>query len=63
MRTVVDFYLNGLVANGWRITEDGAGLANQITFRASKGKRTFAAYAEKQTDGQTKLTAGLNQGF
>ncbi len=63
MHTVVKFYLKNLVANGWKITEDGAGLANQITFRATKGVRTVGAYVQKITDGKTKLTMGVNEGI
>ena len=63
VQSAVNFYLNNLKVNGWKITESGAGLANQITFRASKGTRSFGGYAEKMQDGKTKLTMGLNQGF
>lgn len=63
VQSVVNFYLNNLKVNGWKITQSGAGLANQITFRASKGARSFGGYAERIQDGKTKLTMGLNQGF
>lgn len=63
VRTVVNFYLNNLVKNGWKITEDGAGLANQITFRATKGTRTVGGYAEKMATSGTKLTMGVNEGI
>ncbi len=63
VQSVVNFYLNNLKVNGWKITQSGAGLANQITFRASKGTRSFGGYAEKMQDGKTKLTMGLNEGF
>ncbi len=63
VRTVVNFYLNNLVKNGWTITEDGAGLANQITFRSSKNGRTFSGYAERMQTGGTKITMGVNEGM
>jgi len=63
VKTVVNFYLNGLVANGWTITEDGAGTGNMVTFRATKAKRSVGGYVLKETDGKTEATIGVNIGL
>jgi type II secretory pathway pseudopilin PulG len=63
VKTVVNFYLNGLVANGWKITEDGAGTGNMTTFRASKAKRSVGGYAVRDANGKTTVTIGVNIGL
>lgn len=63
VRTVVNFYINGLQANGWKITENGNGLANQITVRATKNKRGAGVYVERTADGKTTVTVGVNIGI
>ncbi len=60
--TVVQFYLSGLQANGWTITKSGAGLANQVTFRATKAKRTVGGYVDR-VNNKTTVTIGVNLGF
>jgi uncharacterized alkaline shock family protein YloU len=55
--------LSGLKANGWKITEDGAGLANQITIRATKNRRGAGVYVERTADGKTNVTVGVNIGI
>ena len=62
VKTVVNFYLKGLVANGWKITEDGSGTANMTTFRASKGKRSVGGYAVYE-NGKTEVSLGVNVGM
>lgn len=63
VKTVVSFYLKGLVANGWKITEDGAGTADMVTIRATKGKRSVGGYVHKETNGRTEATIGVNIGL
>ncbi len=62
VKTVVGFYLKGLIANGWKITEDGAGTGNMTTFRAVKGKRSVGGYAVYE-NGKTEVSLGVNQGM
>lgn len=62
VKSVVNFYLNGLRSNGWTITEDGAGTANMTTFRASKGKRSMSGYAVYENK-KTEVTLGVNAGM
>ncbi len=62
VKTVVNFYLKGLIANGWTITEDGAGTANMTTFRAAKGKRSVGGYAVYENK-KTEVTLGVNVGL
>jgi type II secretory pathway pseudopilin PulG len=63
VKTVVNFYLKGLVANGWKITEDGAGTGNMTTFRATKAKRSVGGYAVRDANGKTTVTIGVNIGL
>lgn len=63
VKSVLDFYLNGLRANGWTITETGNGLANQITFRAKKAKRGVGGYIVRDASGKTTVTVGVNIGI
>ncbi len=60
--TVVNFYLTGLRANGWTITESGAGSANQVTFRATKNRRTVGGYVDR-VNNKTTVTIGINLGL
>lgn len=63
VRSVVNFYLSGLKANGWKITEDGAGLSNMITIRASKNRRGAGVYVVREANGRTTVTVGVNIGI
>lgn len=63
VKSVVDFYLTNLVANGWKITENGNGTANMTTFRASKAGRSVGGYAVKEANGKTLVTIGVNVGL
>lgn len=63
VKSVLNFYLDGLKANGWTITENGNGLANQITFRATKARRYVGGYIVREANGKTTVTVGVNIGL
>lgn len=63
VKTVVSFYLNGLRANGWTIVEDGAGTGNMTGIKATKGKRAFGGFIQKESSGKTEATLGVNLGI
>lgn len=62
VKSVLNFYLNGLAANGWKITNSGKGNANMIPFKATKGGRNVGGYISQQ-NGKTNVTIGVNVGL